>query len=217
MRRSRLSTQAAALSGLPILVTHRADRSGTTAILSSYLSAVSPEWRAKVGVGTKVPWPAGVGVRGSDGVLGQVQILEGAIGYAEFSYLTGTKLSAALVANEAGAFAAPSPAGATACAVAVANRLPVDLRLMIAGCGGADPTVYPISGFSWVVVRADQTNAAGGRDLVALLNWLIHDGQRLGAGIGYAPLPDAVVVKAEMRLQRVSSGGAPLLTVTSGA
>jgi phosphate transport system substrate-binding protein len=189
------------LPALNVSPIHRGDGSGTTAIVSSYLSSASPTWQTIIGAGTKLVWPGGLGAKGSDGVLGQVQILEGAIGYAELSYLTGTKLATALIANQAGAFVAPTPAGATACAAAVADQLPADLRLMIAGCAGSDPTIYPISGFSWIVVSANQLDPAKGKALGELLSWLIHDGQKVGVGIGYAPLPDLVVAKADTSLK----------------
>ena len=44
-----------------IAVVHRADGSGTTFLFTNYLSKVSAEWKGKVGDGSAVNWPAGVG------------------------------------------------------------------------------------------------------------------------------------------------------------
>ena len=51
-----------------ITVVHRSDGSGTTYILSNYLSHVAPAWGAKVGTGTTLHWPAGIGEEGNPGV-----------------------------------------------------------------------------------------------------------------------------------------------------
>jgi phosphate transport system substrate-binding protein len=91
--------------------------------------------------------------------------------------------------------------------------MPADFRLMIAGCTGDDQNIYPISGFSWVVLYADQSDATRGKALVELLTWLIHDGQQYGTDLDYAPLPPAVVAQATAALLTVtaSANGQPLV------
>lgn len=205
------------LPGTDIAVVTRSDGSGTTNIFTTWLSSVSSDWKSKVGAGTSVKWPTGIGAKGSEGVSGQVKQLEGGITYVELSYATQNKLATAEIRNSAGAFVAPSAAGATACANAAATTLPADLRLMIAGCTGTDQAIYPISGFSWVVLYTDQKDAARGKALVTVLDWLIHDGQQYGTALDYAPLPASVVAKATARLQTVTANGQPLLAATPGA
>src|SRR5262249_41442374 len=109
----------------------------------------------------------------------------------------------------------PSAAGATACAAATAATLPADLRVTIAGCTGDDATIYPISGFSFILLYTDQTDATKGKALVDLFYWLIHDGQQFGKDLDYAPLPPDIVAKGTEKLQTIKSGGQPLLEVTA--
>ncbi len=86
--------------------------------------------------------------------------------------------------------------------------------MKIAGCHGSDAAIYEISGYSWILLYANQSDAVKGAALVNLVNWLIHDGQQYGTDLSYAPLPTAVVDKATAALGAVTSGGAPLLTAT---
>lgn len=203
------------LPGTDIAVVHRSDGSGTTNIFTTYLSSVSPDWKSKVGAANAVNWPVGIGGQGNEGVAGQVKQLEGAIGYNELAYATQNKIAFASVKNSAGAFVPASPEGATACAAALASSVPDDLRIQIAGCTGDDKAIYPISGFSWVLLYTDQGDAAKGKALVDLFEWLIHDGQQYGKDLLYAPLPSAIVAKGEAKLMTVKSGGQPLLQVTA--
>lgn len=197
-----------------IAVVHRSDGSGTTNIFTTYLSTVSSDWKTKPGAANSIDWPVGMGQKGNDGVAGQVKQLDGAIGYVELAYATQNQIPFANIKNSAGAFVAPSAAGATACANAAAATLPDDLRIKIAGCTGDDQAIYPISGFTWIIMYADQSDAAKGQALVEAVNWLIHDGQQYGADLNYAPLPESVVEKAAAKLATVNAGGQPLLTAT---
>lgn len=197
-----------------IAVVVRSDGSGTTNIFTTYLASVSESFKSKPGAGLSVSWPVGLQAKGSEGVAGQVKQIEGGITYVELSYATQNNLQVAAIGNSAGSYVVPSPAGATACAAAAAATLPADLRVMIAGCTGTDAAIYPISGFSWVVLYADQSDATKGAALVNLLNWLIHDGQQYGPDLQYAPLPQAVVDAAAAKLATVTSGGTVLLPAT---
>lgn len=197
-----------------IAVVHRSDGSGTTDIFSTYLSSVSADWKSNIGAGLSLDWPTGVGAKGSEGVAGGVKQLDGGITYVELSYAVQNGLATANIENAAGSFVAPSPEGATACAAAAAATLPADLRIRIAGCTGDDTAIYPISGFSWIVLYRDQTDAARGQALVQVMDWLLHDGQQYGADLSYAPLPDAVVQAATAALQTVTAGGNPILAAT---
>jgi phosphate transport system substrate-binding protein len=203
------------LPSTAIVVVHRSDGSGTTNIFTTYLSSVSPDWKDKVGAGLSVEWPVGIGAKGNEGVAGQAKQVEGGIAYVELAYAQQNKLSTAEIENSAKAFVAPSPEGATACADAAAPTMPDDLRVMIAGCTGNDATIYPISGFSWIILYKDQTDAARGQALVNVIDWLIHDGQQFGPDLSYAPLPEPVVELGAKKLGEVTANGEPLLQVAA--
>ncbi|HEX8967633.1 MAG TPA: phosphate ABC transporter substrate-binding protein PstS [Chloroflexota bacterium] len=195
------------LPSTDIAVVHRSDGSGTTDIFTTYLAAASQAWKDQVGSGLSVDWPVGLGGKGSEGVAGQVKQIPGGIGYFEMAYAKQNGLtSAAIQSGEQ--YLLPSIDGATACAAGVADRLPADLRVRIAGCSGQN--AYPISGFSWVVLHQDQKDATRGQALVNLLWWLTHDGQQYSKDLFYASLPQQVVGRDEQQLSSIKANGQPI-------
>lgn len=195
------------LPDLKITVAHRSDGSGTTYIFTDYLSNVSSDWSAKVGKGTSVNWPVGVGGKGSAGVAGVVQQTPGSIGYVELAYAVQNNLPFAMMQNKAGKWLAPSLQGASAAAAAA--TIPDDMRVSIVNASGDD--AYPISGFSWGLIYQNQTDKAKGTALVTFLNWVIHDGQNLSEGLQYAKLPANLVSREETMLKSVTNQGQSLL------
>ncbi|MBX5455954.1 MAG: phosphate ABC transporter substrate-binding protein PstS [Thermogemmatispora sp.] len=186
-----------------ITVVHRSDGSGTTSIFTHYLSAVSSDWQSKVGAGTTVNWPTGVGAKGNSGVAGQVKNTDGGIGYVELSYVLANNIPYALLQNAAGKFVAPSLDSAKADAESFSN-IPADLRFYIVN--GSGDNAYPITGFSWVVVYQNQSNSDKGQALARLLWWMVHDGQQYAQPLNYVPLPDTIVSKDEAQIKAMRCG-----------
>lgn len=191
-----------------ITAVYRSDGSGTTFIFTDYLSSVSPEFKSQVGTAKAVKWPTGLGGKGNEGVAGQVLQTPGAIGYVELAYAVQNKMSVVALKNQAGKYVLPSPEGATAAAGAA--KMPEDLRASFVNAPGE--AAYPISGFTWALVRPEQEDAVKGKAVVDLIWWTIHDGQQYAGSLHYAPLPAEVVTKAEAMLRSVKSGGKVLLS-----
>jgi len=181
-----------------ILVVHRSDGSGTSYIFTDYLSHVSPDWKAKVGKGVSVSWPAGLGGKGNAGVAGQVKQSPGAIGYVELAYAHQNKLPFAALKNAAGNYVEASIDSVVA-AMATAT-IPDDFRFSMVNAPG--DAAYPISGATWLLVYSEQKDPAKGQKLVQFLKWAYTDGEKLAAALDYAPLPAAVQQRA---LDRVNS------------
>ena len=179
----------------PIIVVHRSDGSGTTAIFTDYLSSVSPEWKGKVGMGASVKWPVGLGGKGNEGVAGQVKNTRNTIGYVELAYAFENKLPYATLRNKSGKFVEPSIRSTSAAAAGAAKHMPSDYRISLVNQPGND--VYPIVGFTWLLVYEHQRDAAKGRKLVEFLKWELHKGQKLAAPLLYAPMPENVVHMVE--------------------
>ena len=188
---------------------HRSDGSGTTGIFTHYLSAVSPEWKSKVGAATTVNWPAGVGGKGNAGVAAAVKSTAGAIGYVELAYVLSNNLSYAAVQNANMKYVLPSLDGAKADAANVTN-IPADLRFFIVNAPG--DMSYPISGFSWVVVYQHQTNTNKGEAVANMLWWMTHEGQQYSTPLNYVPLPAAIVTKGEAQIKSMTCGSAACYT-----
>lgn len=199
-----------ALPERPIVTIHRSDGSGTTKIFLDYLSAVSPAWAKGPGSGTSVSWPGGLGAKGNEGVAGQIQSQPNSIGYVELAYATQNGMPMATLKNKAGKLVAPSLESTTAAARGAAARMPEDLRVSIVDAEGED--AYPIAGFTFILLRSKQQDAARGKALAGFLSWALSDGQKLTADLHYASLPAEVVEKAKERLSTVTGpDGAPLL------
>lgn len=192
-----------------IVVVHRSDGSGTTSIFVDYLSKISKTWEEKVGRGTSVNWPVGLGGKGNEGVTGQIKSTEGTIGYVELIYALQNKLPYASVQNKASKFIVPSLESVTAAAAGVANNMPEDLRVSITNAEG--DAAYPISGFTYLLVYQDNDNAVKGQEIAKFIWWGIHDGEQIAKDLNYAPLPPEVVKKAEEKVKSLKANGAPAL------
>jgi len=178
------------LPAKPIVVVHRSDGSGTTSIFTDYLSSVSPEWSQKVGKGTSVNWPVGLGGKGNEGVAGQIKTTPFSLGYVELAYAFENKLPYAILKNKSGNFVEPSIKSTTAAAAGAAKSMPADYRISLVNQPGKD--AYPIVGFTWLLVYEHQKDAAKGKKLVDFLNWELKHGQKMAAPLLYAPLPENV-------------------------
>jgi phosphate transport system substrate-binding protein len=195
-----------ALPDAEVSIVHRSDGSGTTAILTAYLSAVNPAWQEQVGPGVSINWPVGLGGKGSEGVSGQVRQLPGSLGYVELAYAVQSRLPFAAIQNRAGRFVSPGLESTTTAAASAS--LPADLRASIVDAPGDES--YPIAGFTYLLVYGDQVDPARGRALADFVWWCLHEGQQYAAQLDYAPLPAGVVQQAEARLATMESRGQPL-------
>ena len=179
---------------------HRSDGSGTTYIFSNYLSTISPAWASKVGTGKTLKWPAGSGAEGNGGVATAVDRTPFSIGYIEQAYAQGLTLPFAALRNQAGSYVTPSARSVAADAAQKPSISPTDFSIVNQPGTGS----YPISGYSWALVYTHQPDQARGQALVAMLDWLTHDGQASAAANGYVPLPAQVQQLARTMLQQVT-------------
>ncbi len=189
------------LPNMDITVAHRSDGSGTTYIWVDYLSKVSAEWKSKVGVATAVSWPVGLGGRGNEGVSGLVKQTPGAIGYVELIYALQNKIAYGSVQNSSGEFVRASVTSVTACAAEAAAKMPADFRVSITNAAGKG--VYPISSFTWILLYENPKDKAMAKTFVDFMNWMLVDGQKYAADLGYAPLPAQVVALEKEALKKI--------------
>lgn len=194
-----------------ITVVHRSDGSGTTYIFTNYLSTISPQWAGGPGTGTSVKWPVGVGAKRSAGVAAVVQAKPGSIGYFELSYAEANSLAYCLVQNAAGAFVGPMTGDVAAAAAAKTDVSAANFSIV----NEPGPDSYPISGYSWVLLYAKQTNTTIGSAVVELVDYLTHAGQVIAGANFYVPLPPNVASLAQSTLETVvGPAGQKLLTGT---
>jgi phosphate transport system substrate-binding protein len=182
-----------------IVVVHRSDGSGTSYIWTDFLSKASDDWKSKVGKGTSVNWPVGLGGKGNEGVSGLVKQTPGAMGYIELIYAVQNNISYGKVQNADGKFVKADLAGVTAAAAADAKNIPEDFRVSITNASGA--AVYPISSFTWLLIPTQIPDAAKRDAIKGFLLWMLNDGQNYNEGLTYAKLPKPVV---ERELKAIS-------------
>jgi len=186
----------------PIIVVHRSDGSGTTSIFTNYLCSVSPEWKGKVGTGTSVNWPIGLGGKGNEGVAGQVKTTKFSIGYVELAYAFENKLPYASLRNLSGHFVEPSIKSTSAAAAGAAKKMLTDYRIALVNQPGEG--AYPIAGFTYLLVYEHQKNPVNGKKLVEFLNWELKHGQKIAPSLLYAPLPADVAKMVEKTIKTIT-------------
>ena len=191
-----------------ITVEHRSDGSGTTYIFTDYLSKVSTEWQSAVGVGKSVKWPVGVGGSGNQAVAQGITSTDGAIGYVELAYVVQANMHQAYLKNANGKFLQASVAGATAAAGQKGSVSASDFSIVNQTCDAC----YPISGFSWVILRTSYSDSSKGKAIAYLFKWLVTSGQGEGSSLQYAPLPSSVQQLALTGLKSIKAGGTAILS-----
>ncbi|HEV8039643.1 MAG TPA: phosphate ABC transporter substrate-binding protein PstS [Bryobacteraceae bacterium] len=188
----------AKLPDADITVVHRSDGSGTTFVWTDYLAKVSPDWKAKVGAGTSVAWPTGLGGKGNEGVAGTVKETPNSIGYVELIYAAQNKMAYGAVKNSAGEFVRADFDTVSEAAAGAAKNMPDDFRVSITNAPGKK--AYPISSFTWLLIPNKFDNATKKNAIQGFLKWMLADGQKFAAGLDYAPLPKPVVDKEEKQI-----------------
>jgi phosphate transport system substrate-binding protein len=183
----------ASLPGADIVVVHRSDGSGTSYVWTDYLSKVSGEWKTRVGKGTSVNWPVGLGGKGNEGVAGLVKQTPNSIGYVELIYAIQNKLPYGLVRNSSGNFIRAELATVTAAAAAAAKEMPDDFRVSITNPAGEN--AYPVASFTWLLVPAIIEDETKRQVIVEFLRWMLTEGQKHAEPLAYARLPKEVVAK----------------------
>ncbi|MGA7160635.1 MAG: phosphate ABC transporter substrate-binding protein PstS [Bacteroidota bacterium] len=186
-----------------IIVAHRSDGSGTTNIFTDYLVKVSKPWADKVGKGTSVNWPVGLGGKGNEGVAGLIKQSEGALGYVELAYAVQNGLPYALLQNKDGKFVEATFDGVSAAAAGAARNMPADLRVMITDAPGKDS--YPICGFTWLLISKDMKDKAKAKEIVKFVKWAMTDGQAYAKDLYYAPLPPSVAKLCLKKIELVAT------------
>jgi phosphate transport system substrate-binding protein len=184
-----------------ILPVYRSDGSGTTYIFTDFLSKVSPDFQGKIGKGTSVKWPTGIGQKGNEGVAGMVRQSPYSFGYVELIYARANNMQFGAVKNKAGRFLKASTDGVTAAAAAAAKTMPKDYRVSITNADGPDS--YPISSFTWLLIPLKSADPAKGKALQGFLEWMIEHGEDEASSMTYAPLPKQVQAMVKQTIKTV--------------
>ncbi len=184
-------------------VVRRADGSGTTFIFSNYLSKVSAEWKQKVGEGTAVQWPVGLGGKGNEGVSAFVQRLPGSIGYVEYAYAKQNKMTHAVLKNAAGNFVTPDDTSFKA-AAAHADWTKSAFAEILTEQSGKD--AWPITGATFILMHKVEDKPAQAAEALKFFEWSYKNGAKLADELDYVPLPDSLVKLINTSWSQIKDG-----------
>ena len=184
-----------ALPDLKITVVRRSDSSGTTFNFVNYLSKVNAEWKAKVGEGTTVKWPVGIGGKGNEGVTAYVKQINGSIGYVELSYALQQKLTYSRLKNADGNFVNPSDDTFSAAAASAEWGKSKDFYLVMTNAPGE--ASWPITATNFILMYKTPKNAAGAKNAKDFFKWVYANGDAQAKSLDYVPLPDALVQQVD--------------------
>ena len=175
----------------PIAVVRRLDGSGTTLLWTHYLTQVSPEWKRRVGEGTSVRWPLGIGGRGNEGVATFVGYLPGAIGYVAWDFTKQNHLTYTAMTNSAGAIVEPGPA--TFNAAAANADWSGSLAPLLTNQPGKD--AWPVVGATYVLLRVVPGSPERAAQTLKFFDWAFTHGAPTIQALDYVPLPGSVVAR----------------------
>jgi len=187
------------LPNLPIIIAHRSDGSGTTAVFTDYLEKVNPTWKEKVGAGKTVSWPTGFGGKGNEGVAGLIKQTPGALGYIELSYANQNKLAVVHLKNDKGEYIAPTIDSVSKAAADVKD-IPEDFRVSITNSKAKG--AYPIAAFTYLLLYK-QIGKEKGEKIISFVKWAMNNGQKYASELDYAPLPKKLVQKVLVKLKTI--------------
>ena len=171
-------------------VVRRADGSGTTFVFTNYLSKVSAEWKEKIGEGTAVQWPVGLGGKGNEGVSAFVQRLPGAIGYVEYAYAKQNKLAHAIMQNKDGQFVEPNNESFAAAAEGADWSKSAFYEILTNQPGAKS---WPITSATFILMHKLQDKPAQGAEVLKFFDWAYVNGADMALELEYIPMPKATV------------------------
>ncbi len=178
-----------------ITVVHRSDGSGTTFNFVNYLSKVSPDWKSRVGEGTAVKWPVGIGGKGNEGVAAYVKQINNSIGYVELSYAMQNSMSYTRLKNAAGKYVMPTAETFMAAAESADWASTTDFFLVMTNAPGENS--WPIAATNFILMYKQPKNPARSKDVKEFFRWAYANGDAQARVLDYVPLPDSLVGQVE--------------------
>ncbi|MGB6394635.1 MAG: phosphate ABC transporter substrate-binding protein PstS [Bradyrhizobium sp.] len=174
-----------------ITVVRRSDGSGTTFNFTDYLSKVSADWKSKVGSGTAVEWPTGVGAKGNEGVSGNISQTKNSIGYVEYAYAKQNKLTYAAMVNKAGRTVQPTVDAFQAAASNADWANAPGYYVILTDQPGEKS--WPVTASTFILMHKDATDKAASQEAIKFFKWAFANGGKMAEELDYIPMPDSVV------------------------
>jgi phosphate transport system substrate-binding protein len=183
------------LPSAAISVVHRADGSGTTFNFTDYLSKVSADWKSKVGSGTAVEWPVGVGAKGNEGVSGNIGQAKNTIGYVEYAYAKQNKLAYTGLVNKSGKTVQPTNEAFQAAASNADWAHAPGYYLILTDQPGDKS--WPIVASTFILMHKDATDKAASQEAIKFFKYSFEKGAKMAEDLDYIPMPESVIKQIE--------------------
>jgi phosphate transport system substrate-binding protein len=174
-----------------ITVVRRSDGSGTTFNFTDYLSKVSPDWKSKVGSGTAVEWPTGVGAKGNEGVSGNVGQTRNSIGYVEYAYAKQNKLTYTAMVNKGGKTVQPTVEAFQAAAANADWAKAPGYYVILTDQPGEKS--WPVTAATFILMHKEPVDKAASAEAIKFFNWAFAKGGKMAEELDYIPMPEPVV------------------------
>lgn len=187
--------EGVSLPSSAIAVVHRSDGSGTTFNFTYYLSAVSDDWKTKVGTEKAVEWPVGIGAKGNEGVANNVGNTKGSIGYVEYAYALQSKLTHTKMVNKDGKTVEPTAASFAAAAAHADWASQPGFGVILANQPGDDS--WPMTAATWILIYKNPSDPAATAEALKFFAWAYKSGTKMAEELGYVPMPENVVSAVE--------------------
>ncbi len=178
-----------------IAVVHRSDGSGTTFNFTYYLSAVSDDWKTKVGTEKAVEWPVGIGAKGNEGVANNVANTKGSIGYVEYAYALQNKLTHTKMVNKDGKSVEPTAASFAAAASHADWASQPGFGVILANQPGAES--WPMTAATWILIYKTPSDPAATAEALKFFAWAYKSGAKMAEELDYVSMPETVVAAVE--------------------
>ena len=183
------------LPSAAIAVVHRSDGSGTTYNFTYYLSAVSEDWKTKVGTEKAVEWPVGIGAKGNEGVANNVGQTKGSIGYVEYAYAKQNKMTYTKMVNKDGKTVEPTAATFAAAASHADWSSVPGFGVILANQPGDDS--WPMTAATWILVYKQPKDPVATAEALKFFAWAYKNGGKMAEELDYVPMPEKVVTDVE--------------------
>jgi len=174
-----------------ITVVRRSDGSGTTFNFTDYLSKVSADWKTKVGSGTAVEWPTGVGAKGNEGVSGNIGQTKNSIGYVEYAYAKQNKLTYTAMVNRAGKTVQPTVEAFQAAASNADWAKAPGYYVILTDQPGEKS--WPVTASTFILMHKDATDKVASQEAIKFFKWSFQKGGKMAEELDYIPMPESVV------------------------
>jgi phosphate transport system substrate-binding protein len=193
-----------------IVLVHRSDGSGTTYNFTYYLSAISPQWKSKVGTNQAVEWPGGLGAKGNEGVANNVAQTKGSMGYVEFAYAKQNKLTYTKMVNSAGKSVAPTAEAFQAAAANADWKSQPGYGVILANQAGDNS--WPMTAATWILIHKKPQDPAAAAEALKFFAWCYAKGAKMAEELDYVAMPAKVVADIEDMWKReiTDASGRPL-------